>query len=150
MEETGKLILEVIQAGGVVFIIAYLIWGLRLRIKGLEDTVKTQKETLDSMKLRNEDLERITKTYRGLIESYPQIKTIFEDKNKALMEELKRAKTDLEQKENELKRAQTQKEQSKNDLEQIQGFLTQIKSQKSFATHWLESLDSEAIHLWNL
>jgi hypothetical protein len=62
----------VIQSGALGTFFWFVIRGMRSEIKGLQNTIKAQKDTLDVMERRTQETEKLGNVYRKFLEEIPE------------------------------------------------------------------------------
>jgi cell division protein FtsB len=72
VEQITTIISNVLQGTGIVFFVGMLIRGLRREISSLNQTVKTQQQTLEAMERRVAETERLGEVYRKFLHTMPE------------------------------------------------------------------------------
>jgi hypothetical protein len=72
VEQITTIVTNILQGGGVVAFIGLLVRGLRREIRSLNQTVKTQQQTLDAMERRVAESERLGEVYRKFLHTMPE------------------------------------------------------------------------------
>jgi len=70
-DQIVTIIVAVIQSGAIGVFVFLLIQGLKTKIKSLNDTIETQKKTLETMDKRISETEKVGEIYQNLVTDLP-------------------------------------------------------------------------------
>ncbi|WP_420208835.1 hypothetical protein [Candidatus Electronema sp. JC] len=123
IEQITTIATGVLQGGGVVTFLYFLINGLKKQIFSLNNTIEIQSKTLEVMERRIEETKEIGEIYRNLISDMPEdlkkYKEFIRQSKDSIIEELRNYNKEMDEKhEAELKKNLSKiKEQERNITE---------------------------------
>lgn len=86
---------SIIESSVILGVLSWIIWGLKEKIKVLNNTVDAQKKTLEVMDKRNAETEKISDIYKDLINELPNtiknFKQIIKETTDATINQLEEA-----------------------------------------------------------
>lgn len=102
IEQITTIVTGVLQGGGVLTFLYFLIHGLKKQIAALNSTVDMQSKTLEVMEKRIEETQGIGEIYKNLIKEMPddlkKYKDFIRESKDSIIEELKIANKEKDEK----------------------------------------------------
>jgi predicted nucleic acid-binding Zn-ribbon protein len=142
------LILNSLGLAGLAYFLHSVFSGLKKRIDTLQTTVNEQKETLNAVRERADEFNRLSKGYKQALEDFEAMGQKLETRRKEVVDELEEANQRKDQKLIEFRELEIKEiELKKQSLEAIPGIEARLKEVVSELESRIEILDQPKSHI---
>jgi len=128
--EIAISILNTLGLGGVAVYIYFVFSGLKDKINTLQGTIDAQKETLEAVRERAEEFNRLSKGYKQALDDFEQMGKKIDERRQELVKELEQANQRKDEKLIEFRKLELQelelKQKSLEALPELEKRLAQV------------------------
>ncbi len=72
-EQIVTIITSILETGGIVVFVWFLVKGIYAKLNSLEKVVITQKEAINALQARSSDAEKVANLYKDLVSDLPEL-----------------------------------------------------------------------------